>query len=248
VTKVLVVDDERQIARALRTSLTANGYDVETAGTAEDALELAATWSPDSLILDLGLPDLDGIEVIRRIRGWSDVSIIVLSVRDQRSDKIRALDAGADDYVNKPFAMEELLARMRATLRRAHPQPEPSPVLHFGDLEVDLQRTQARLNGEPLRLTPTEWALLEGLRHEPRQAPHAPVDAPARLGAGVHARPEPLPPDLRPSAPAQDRRTTSRTRATSRRSEGWDTGGSTSRDTRRRRLSTPITLGRHART
>ena len=166
-TKVLVVDDERQIARALRTSLTANGYEVETAGTAEDALELAATWSPDSLILDLGLPDLDGIEVIRRLRGWSDVPIIVLSVRDQRSDKIRALDAGADDYVNKPFAMEELLARMRATLRRAHPQPEPSPVLHFGDLEVDLQRTQARLNGEPLRLTPTEWALLEAFVTNP---------------------------------------------------------------------------------
>ena len=166
-TKVLVVDDERQIARALRTSLGANGYEVETAGTGEEALELAATWSPDSLILDLGLPDLDGIEVIRRLRGWSDVPVIVLSVRDSRSDKIRALDAGADDYVNKPFAMEELLARMRATLRRSHPEPEPSPVLRFGDLEVDLQRTQARMNGEPLRLTPTEWALLEAFVTNP---------------------------------------------------------------------------------
>jgi two-component system, OmpR family, KDP operon response regulator KdpE len=167
VTKVLVVDDERQISRALRTSLGANGYEVETAGTGTEALELAATWAPDCLILDLGLPDLDGIEVIRRLRSWSEVPVIVLSVRDDRSDKIRALDAGADDYVNKPFAMEELLARMRATLRRAHPQPEPSPVLRFGDLEVDLQRTQARLNGEALRLTPTEWALLEAFVTNP---------------------------------------------------------------------------------
>jgi two-component system KDP operon response regulator KdpE len=167
VSKVLVVDDERQISRALRTSLGANGYEVETAGGGTEALELAATWAPDCLILDLGLPDLDGIEVIRRLRTWTDVPVIVLSVRDDRSDKIRALDAGADDYVNKPFAMEELLARMRATLRRVHPQPDPSPVLHFGKLEVDLQRTLARLDGRPLRLTPTEWGLLEAFVTNP---------------------------------------------------------------------------------
>ena len=166
-TKVLVVDDERQISRALRTSLGANGYDVETSATGAEALELAATWVPDCLILDLGLPDLDGIEVIRRLRTWTDVPVIVLSVRDARSDKIRALDAGADDYVNKPFAMEELLARMRATLRRAHPQPDPSPVLRFGDLQVDLQRTIARLGGDQLRLTPTEWSLLEAFVTNP---------------------------------------------------------------------------------
>jgi two-component system KDP operon response regulator KdpE len=167
VTKVLVVDDERQISRALRTSLGANGYDVEISATGAEALELAATWVPDCLILDLGLPDLDGIEVIRRLRTWTDVPVIVLSVRDARSDKIRALDAGADDYVNKPFAMEELLARMRATLRRAHPQPDPSPVLRFGDLEVDLQRTIARLDGDQLRLSPTEWSLLEAFVTNP---------------------------------------------------------------------------------
>ena len=166
-TKVLVVDDERQISRALRTSLGANGYDVEISATGAEALELAATWVPDCLILDLGLPDLDGIEVIRRLRTWTDVPVIVLSVRDARSDKIRALDAGADDYVNKPFAMEELLARMRATLRRAHPQPDPSPVLRFGDLEVDLQRTIARLDGDQLRLSPTEWSLLEAFVTNP---------------------------------------------------------------------------------
>jgi two-component system KDP operon response regulator KdpE len=160
-TRVLVVDDERQIARALRTGLGASGYDVESAGTGEEGLELAATWSPDCLILDLGLPDADGIDVIRRLRTWSEVPIIVLSVRDARADKVRALDAGADDYVNKPFAMEELLARMRATLRRAHPARETSPLLRFGELEVDLQRTQARLRGERLRLTPIEWGLLE---------------------------------------------------------------------------------------
>jgi two-component system KDP operon response regulator KdpE len=167
VTKVLVVDDERQISRALRTSLGANGYEVETSATGTEALELAATWVPDCLILDLGLPDLDGIEVIRRLRTWTDVPVIVLSVRDARSDKIRALDAGADDYVNKPFAMEELLARMRATLRRAHPQPDPSPMLRFGSLEVDLQRTIARLDGDQLRLTPTECSLLEAFVTNP---------------------------------------------------------------------------------
>ncbi|MDP9296875.1 MAG: response regulator [Actinomycetota bacterium] len=155
------------MSRALRTSLGANGYEVETAGGGTEALELAATWAPDCLILDLGLPDLDGIEVIRRLRTWTDVPVIVLSVRDTRSDKIRALDAGADDYVNKPFAMEELLARMRATLRRTHPQPDPSPVLHFGELEVDLQRTLARLDGQALRLTPTEWSLLEAFVTNP---------------------------------------------------------------------------------
>jgi two-component system KDP operon response regulator KdpE len=167
VTKVLVVDDERQIARALRTSLSANGYEVETAGAGEEGLEFVATWEPDCVILDLGLPDLDGIEVIRRLRTWSEVPVIVLSVRDARTDKIRALDAGADDYVNKPFAMEELLARIRATLRRTNPQPETSPVLRFEGLEVDLQRTLARLDGEQLRLTPTEWSLLEAFVTNP---------------------------------------------------------------------------------
>jgi two-component system KDP operon response regulator KdpE len=167
VTKALVVDDEPQIVRALRTSLRANGYEVESAATGGDALDLAATWEPDLMILDLGLPDLDGIEVIRRLRGWTELPVIVLSARDERTDKIRALDVGADDYVNKPFAMDELLARMRATLRRSKPPSPAAPVLRFGTLEVDLERTQARLDGEPLRLTPTEWSLLEAFVTNP---------------------------------------------------------------------------------
>jgi two-component system KDP operon response regulator KdpE len=167
VTKALVVDDEPQIVRALRTSLRANAYEVESAATGGEALDLAATWEPDVMILDLGLPDIDGIEVIRRLRGWTDLPVIVLSARDTRGDKIRALDAGADDYVNKPFAMDELLARMRATLRRSKPPSPAAPVLRFGALEVDLERTQARLDGEPLRLTPTEWSLLEAFVTNP---------------------------------------------------------------------------------
>jgi two-component system KDP operon response regulator KdpE len=165
--KALVVDDEPQIVRALRTSLRANGYEVESAATGSEALDLAATWEPDLMILDLGLPDLDGIEVIRRLRGWTELPVIVLSARDERNDKIRALDVGADDYVNKPFAMDELLARMRATLRRSAPPSPAAPVLRFGELEVDLERTQARLADEPLRLTPTEWSLLEAFVTNP---------------------------------------------------------------------------------
>ena len=166
-TKTLVVDDEPQIVRALRTSLHANGYEVESAATGAEALDLAATWEPDLMVLDLGLPDLDGIEVIRRLRGWTELPVIVLSARDERNDKIRALDAGADDYVNKPFAMDELLARMRATLRRTAPPSPSAPVLRFGELEVDLERTQAKIGGEPLRLTPTEWSLLEAFVTNP---------------------------------------------------------------------------------
>jgi two-component system KDP operon response regulator KdpE len=166
VTKILVVDDEPQILRALSTSLTAHGYDVATASTGDAGLDRVATWSPDCVILDLGLPDIDGTEVIERMRGWSDVPVIVLSVRDAQSDKVRALDAGADDYVNKPFAMDELLARMRATLRRAKPEPT-SPVLDYGALVVDLQRALVRRDGVPLRLTPTEYALLEAFVTHP---------------------------------------------------------------------------------
>jgi len=166
-TRVLIVEDDSQIARALRTSLGANGYEVEWAHAGEEALEAATTWAPDCLILDLGLPDIDGIEVIRRLRGWSEVPVVVLSARDARDDKIRALDAGADDYVNKPFAMDELLARIRATLRRVKGATAASPVLSFGELEVDLERTQVRRNGEPLRLTPTEWSLLEAFVTNP---------------------------------------------------------------------------------
>ena len=166
-TRILIVDDEPQIVRALSTNLRADGFEIETSADGLAALDRAATWQPDLIILDLGLPDIDGVEVIRRLRGWSQVPVIVLSARDGRSDKVEALDLGADDYVNKPFAIEELLARLRATLRRTQPQPPSQPILTFGEIQVDLERTQARRDGAPLRLTPTEWALLEAFVTNP---------------------------------------------------------------------------------
>ncbi|HZP90316.1 MAG TPA: response regulator transcription factor [Actinomycetota bacterium] len=166
-TTVLVVDDEPQIRRALRTSLEAHGYAVRTAANGEEALVAAAGQAPDLVFLDLGLPDLDGTEVIRRLRAFSDVPVIVLSVRDQQADKVAALDAGADDYVTKPFGMEEVLARLRAQLRRVQPE-EPAPaVQRYGDLEVDLARRRVALRGELVHLTPTEYALLEALVTNP---------------------------------------------------------------------------------
>jgi two-component system KDP operon response regulator KdpE len=165
VTKILVIDDEPQILRALKTNLVAHGYDVGTAGTGKEGLERVASWKPDCVIVDLGLPDLDGTEVILRTRSWSDVPMIVLSVRDAQSDKVKALDAGADDYVNKPFGMDELLARMRAALRRVS-RHEPD-LLRFGEIEVDLERTLVRRNGEDLHLTPIEYELLEAFVRHP---------------------------------------------------------------------------------
>jgi two-component system KDP operon response regulator KdpE len=167
VSRVLVVDDEPQIRRALRTSLEAHGYEVQAVGTGEEAVVGAAESGPELLLLDLGLPDLDGTEVIRRVRGFSEVPIIVLSVRDQQSDKVAALDAGADDYVTKPFAMEELLARARAAMRRAQPGDPPAPTMRFGRLAVDLGRRLVTLDGDALRLTPTEYQLLEAFVTNP---------------------------------------------------------------------------------
>lgn len=164
--RVLVVDDDPQIRRALKTSLRARGYEAQAAPNGETALDLLAGTAFDLLILDLGLPGIDGQEVIRRVRGWSDVPIIVLSVKEAQSDKVAALDAGADDYVVKPFAMEELLARMRSVRRRASVE-EAGPVLRFGDLEVDLARSAVRLGGELLHLTPTEYRLLEAMVTHP---------------------------------------------------------------------------------
>lgn len=167
-TTILVVDDEPQIARALRTSFAAHGYDVLTAATGGEGLDIIATGAPDCVVLDLGLPDLDGTEVIRRLRSWSTVPVLVLSAREEQADKVGALDAGADDYVNKPFAMEELLARLRAMLRRAVPQDKPgAPVLTFGELEVDLERRAVKRAGEPVHVTPTEYALLETMVTNP---------------------------------------------------------------------------------
>ena len=160
-TTILVVDDEPQIRRALRTSLEAHGYTVQTAGTGEEAVVAAAEASPDLMFLDLGLPDLDGTEVIKRVRSFSEVPVIVLSVRDRQADKVAALDAGADDYVAKPFGMEEVLARMRAQLRRAQPEETGPAVLRFEDLQVDLARRLVTLAGTPVHLTKTEYALLE---------------------------------------------------------------------------------------
>ncbi len=166
-TTILVVDDEPQIRRALRTSLEAHGYAVQTAGTGEEAVVAAAEDAPDLVFLDLGLPDLDGTEVIRRIRAFSEVPVIVLSVRDQQADKVSALDAGADDYVAKPFGMQEVLARLRAQLRRAQPEEIGAVVLRFGDLEVDLARRLVTRPDGPVHLTKTEYALLEAFVTNP---------------------------------------------------------------------------------
>ena len=166
-TTILVVDDEPQIRRALRTSLEAHGYAVQTTGTGEEAVVAAAEDAPDLVFLDLGLPDLDGTEVIRRIRAFSEVPVIVLSVRDQQADKVSALDAGADDYVAKPFGMQEVLARLRAQLRRAQPEEIGAVVLRFGDLEVDLARRLVTRPDGPVHLTKTEYALLEAFVTNP---------------------------------------------------------------------------------
>ncbi len=165
--KVLVVDDEPQIRRALRTSLEAHGYEVTTVGTGEEGVLGVAETAPDLVLLDLGLPDVDGAEVIERIRAFSEVPIIVVSVREGQHAKVAALDAGADDFVTKPFGMEELLARSRAALRRRRPD-EPTPsVVRFGDLTVDLARRLVTRGDVALHLTPTEYALLEALVSNP---------------------------------------------------------------------------------
>jgi two-component system KDP operon response regulator KdpE len=175
VTRILVVDDEPQIIRALRINLRVRQYEVHAASTGAEALELAARHPPDLVILDLGLPDLDGVEVIQGLRGWTDAPIIVLSGRADSTDKVEALDAGADDYVTKPFAMEELLARMRAVSRRVA-GPGDEPQVRLGDLVVDLAAKrvihQPPAGGESgatsdIRLTPTEWHLLEVLLRYP---------------------------------------------------------------------------------
>lgn len=167
-TRILVVDDERQILRALKISLEARDYDVLVANSGEAALSSAATAEPDLVVLDLGLPDIDGLDVARRIRAFSKVPIIVLTVEDALASKVAALDAGADDYVTKPFAMDELLARMRAALRRASgPAEDEPPELTFGDIQIDLVKQLVRRNGEKLHLTPTEYRLLEAMVTNP---------------------------------------------------------------------------------
>ena len=162
--KILIADDDPQLLRALRITLTAKGYEIITAADGEEAISLAADERPDVLLLDLGMPRFDGLDVIHAIRGWSDAPILVVSGRTGAGDKVEALDAGADDYVTKPFLVEELLARIR-TLTRRIPEQEASPVVTFGQVTVDLS---ARIvtdtsSGRPVqvRLTPTEWQVLE---------------------------------------------------------------------------------------
>jgi two-component system, OmpR family, KDP operon response regulator KdpE len=162
VTRILVVDDEPQLLRALGTNLRARGYDVELAPTGEAALTVAARKHPDLVVLDLGLPGMDGTEVIRGLRGWTSVPIIVLSVREREADKVAALDAGADDYVTKPFGMDELLARLRAALRRAAPTEEDA-VVETEDFTVDLAAKRVTSQDGEVRLTPTEWHIVEVL-------------------------------------------------------------------------------------
>jgi len=165
-THVLVVDDERAIRQALAINLRARDYDVTAVGDGASALAAAATRPPDVVILDLGLPDMDGNDVIEGLRGWSSAPIIVLSARTGQGDKVVSLDGGADDYITKPFGMDELLARLRAALRRAGTDPE-APVVETDSFTVDLAAKQVATSAGAVRLTPTEWQLLEVLvRHE----------------------------------------------------------------------------------
>jgi two-component system KDP operon response regulator KdpE len=158
--RVLVVDDEAQIHRFLRPALEAVGYDVERADTAAEGLRLAAARGPDVVLLDLGLPDMDGLQALEKLRGFSEVPVIVLSARDREAEKIAALDSGADDYLEKPFAVGELMARIRAVLRRRLAQDGTPPVFHAAGLTIDLMKRLVRLNDAPLTLSPREYALL----------------------------------------------------------------------------------------
>ncbi|WP_068161281.1 response regulator [Rhodococcus phenolicus] len=163
-TRILVVDDEPQILRALRINLTARGYEVITAADGAGALRAAAQRHPDVIVLDLGLPDLDGIEVLAGLKGWCTAPVIVLSARTDSADKVAALDTGADDYVTKPFGMEEFLARIRAAVRRGTAVPDSSdPVVETDDFVVDLAAKKVTRDGAPVHLTPTEWGMLEML-------------------------------------------------------------------------------------
>ena len=163
--RVLVVEDDRSLRRALAMNLTARGYAVLEAGTGTAALDLVANDAPDVMVLDLGLPDLDGVAVISAVRAYATVPIIVVSARTGSSDKVEALDAGADDYVTKPFDIDELLARLRASARRGHAEPRTG--IHIGELEVNLADTTVTGPDGPVHLTPTEWRLLGELLRQP---------------------------------------------------------------------------------
>ncbi len=162
--RILVVDDEPQILRALRINLSVRGYEVVTASTGAGALRAAAERPPDVVVLDLGLPDMDGTEVLAGLRGWCTAPVIVLSARTDSADKVEALDAGADDYVTKPFGMDEFLARVRAAARRGTSAADTSePSVETASFTVDLAAKTVSRRGEPVHLTPTEWGMLEML-------------------------------------------------------------------------------------
>ena len=165
--RILIADDDPQLVRALRITLSARGYDVETAADGTEALRLAVDKHPDLIVIDLGIPGLTGIEVIEAVRGWSTIPILVVSGRADSLDKVDALDAGADDYVTKPFAADELLARIRALSRRIPSGTADEPVVAFGDVVVDLAARTVTRAGASVRLTPTEWRLLEALVRNP---------------------------------------------------------------------------------
>ncbi|RFU83014.1 response regulator [Streptomyces triticagri] len=166
-TRVLVVDDEPQIVRALEINLKARKYEVDSAFDGSSALRTATDRHPDVVVLDLGLPDMDGVDVIKGLRGWTRVPILVLSARHSSDEKVQALDAGADDYVTKPFGMDELLARLRAAVRRAEPTggEEEGALVDTSDFTVDMAAKKVHRDGRDVRLTPTEWHLLEVLVH-----------------------------------------------------------------------------------
>lgn len=164
--RILVADDDPQLVRALRITLAAHGYEVVSAPDGAAAVTLAAQSHPDLVLLDLGMPHLDGVRVIEALRGWTAAPIIVVSGRTGSADKVEALDAGADDYVTKPFQVDELLARLRALLRRTS-APGGEPVVRFGDVTVDLAAKLVTRGGAPVRLTPTEWRMLEFLARNP---------------------------------------------------------------------------------
>jgi two-component system KDP operon response regulator KdpE len=171
--RILIVDDDAQILKALRINLVARGYEVVLARTGPEALDQAAKSRPELVVLDLGLPGLSGIQVIEGLRGWTDLPILVVSGRSDSADKVDALDAGADDYVTKPFAIDELLARIRALTRRSPLEAEP-PVIEFGNVRVDLaahevSKTDAAGARTAVKLTPTEWHILEALVRNPRR-------------------------------------------------------------------------------
>ena len=160
--RILIIDDETQIRRFLRVALTGHGYDVKDVGTGKEGLEAIAMFGPALVILDLGLPDINGLEVVRQLREWSKVPVIILSVKEQETDKITALDSGADDYVTKPFALGELLARIRAAMRHIAGDEE-QPVLQFEDLTIDLVHRRISIDDNEIKLTQTEYELVRNL-------------------------------------------------------------------------------------